>query len=200
MNKPQIFDKLSHECSQAFLEYFNDDPPMAKTVLGGGNLDARVMFIGEAPGEQEVLQGRPFVGAAGKNFEEFLKTMGLSRKDVYISNVAKIRPIRINPKTNRKNNRPPNNEEIEISRIFLDEEIKLVSPKLIVALGNTPLKRLTGLEGITSYHGKLVESFYGIKVFCLFHPATLIYNHSPEFKEKFYRDLDNLKKEIDKLL
>lgn len=199
MNKIEILQKLQNECSKVFLDYFDSNTDKAKTVLGGGNPDASVMFIGEAPGEQEIIQGKPFVGSAGKNFEKFLESLDLTRNDVYVSNVVKIRPIKINPQTGRKNNRPPNNEEIELSRGFLDEEIKVVNPKILVALGSVPLRRLTGLEGITNFHGKMVDSFYGIKVFCLFHPATLIYNHDPDFKEAFYNDLKNLKKELQKI-
>jgi DNA polymerase len=193
MNKSEMLEKLHDECSVVFLDYFKGNEEYSKTVLGGGNPDAKIMFIGEAPGEQEITQGKPFVGSAGKNFEKFLENLDLTRNDVYVSNVVKIRPTRINPKTGRKNNRPPNSDEIELSRKFLDEEIKLVNPKLLVALGNVPLKRLTGLEGITNYHGKLVDSLYPQKVFCLFHPATLIYNHDVGFKESFYNDLNMLK-------
>ena len=102
----------------------------------------------------------------------------------------KIRPAKINPKTGRKSNRPPSTAEIELSRVFLDEEIKIVNPKILVALGNIPLKRLTGLEGITNYHDKIIYILYQIKVFCLFHPATLIYNHDPKFRKEFYEDLN----------
>jgi DNA polymerase len=199
MNKVQRLNELFDSCSKVFLDYFNGDSNRAKVVIGGGNSDAKIMFIGEAPGEQEILQGKPFVGAAGKNFEKFLESLGLSRDDVYVSNVVKIRPTKINPVTQRKNNRPPNNKEIELSREYLDEEIKLINPNLIVTLGNVPLKRITGYEGITNYHGKILDSLYGIKVFSLFHPATLIYNHDPKFKDEFNTDLDTLKQYIAKI-
>lgn len=200
MDKITMLENLHRECNNVYLDYFNGDTNRAKTVIGGGNPNAKIMFIGEAPGEQEIIHGKPFVGSAGKNFEKFLENLSLSRENVYVSNVVKIRPIRINPTTGRKNNRPPNEKEIELSRKFLDAEISIIDPMLMVALGNVPLKRLTGLEGITNYHGRIVNSFYNAKVFCLFHPATLIYNHSEEFKEEFYNDLKKLKIEIQKLL
>ena len=200
MNKQDKLNELTQECSQVFLNYFDGESDKAKVVLGGGNPNAKIMFVGEAPGEQEILQGKPFVGSAGKNFEKFLSTLGLSRDTVYVSNAVKIRPVRINPTTKRKNNRPPNTEEIELSRKFLDQEIQIVNPELIVSLGNVSLKRLTGMDGITNYHGKLIDSFYNIKVFCLFHPATLIYNHDPKFREEFENDLGNLKNQLKKLV
>ena len=169
-------------------------------VPGEGNADhPPVMLIGEAPGEQESLQGRPFVGKAGKNLDGFLRVLELNREDIYISNVVKIRPTKTSEK-GRLSNRPPNKEELALFTPYLMEEILLVQPKMIVTLGNVALKALCGPKAIigdmhgretaiTVSHEKQSAEF---ALFPLYHPASIIYNRS--LQEVYDRDLQELKK------
>ena len=155
-------------------------------VLGEGNTDhPPVMLIGEAPGEQESLQGRPFVGKAGKNLDGFLQVLELNREDIYISNVVKIRPTKVSEK-GRVSNRPPNKEELALFTPYRIEEILLVKPQMIVTLCNFALKALCGPKAIIGdMHGK--ASRVTVKhekqeaefpIFPLYHPASIIYNRS----------------------
>ena len=168
-------------------------------VLGEGNTDhPPVMLIGEAPGEQESLQGRPFVGKAGKNLDGFLRVLELNREDIYISNVVKIRPTKVSDK-GRVSNRPPNKEELALFTPYLMEEILLIKPQMIVTLGNFALKALCGPKAIigdmhgaetrvTVKHEKQAAEF---AVFPLYHPASIIYNRS--LQEVYDGDLQTLK-------
>lgn len=155
------------------------------------------MLIGEAPGEKEEEMKRPFVGQAGKNLDEFLNILELNREDIYITNVVKIRPYKINPKTNRKSNRPPNSFEIEISLNTLKKEIDIIKPQIIVTLGNIPLRAVLNNKkaSIGEFHGKAIniDSFI---LFPLYHPASIIYNRS--LKEIYYEDILKLKALIKK--
>lgn len=155
-------------------------------VLGEGNADhPPVMLIGEAPGEQESLQGRPFVGKAGKNLDGFLNVLELKREDIYISNVVKVRPTRVSEK-GRISNRPPNREELALFTPYLMEEILLVQPEMIVTLGNVALKALCGPKAVIGdMHGKPAnvtvmheKQEAGFVLFPLYHPASIIYNRS----------------------
>ncbi|MBQ2752892.1 MAG: uracil-DNA glycosylase [Firmicutes bacterium] len=179
-----INKKMAEEALNAY--------PDKKLVFGEGNTKSPlIMMIGEAPGGDEEKQGRPFVGKAGKNLNEFLDIVGLEREDIYISNVVKLRPINISPKTGKPVNRPPKKDEIQFFLPFLMEEIKAVSPSLIVTLGNVPLKAVSG-ENIVigDHHGKVCE-FSSLKVFPLYHPAAIIYNRS--LKDTYFDDINKLK-------
>lgn len=167
-------------------------------VFGEGNAEKpRLMLIGEAPGEQEVMQGKPFVGKAGKNLDVFLESVHLKREDIYISNVVKIRPTKVSEK-GRVSNRPPNKEEIGLFLPWLKEEIALVSPDLLVTLGNVALRSLLGKGTIGDAHGRFHHaaiSFSEDKVqeyplFALYHPASIIYNRA--LSEVYARDLNAL--------
>ncbi len=149
-------------------------------VLGEGILNGKICMIGEAPGGDEEKQGHPFVGKAGKNLTEFLKTVGLSRDDIYISNVVKLRPFRLSPKTGKPVNRPPSTQEKRFFIPFLLEEIDIVNPEIVVTLGNVPLKAVMQQENITigEVHGRVLTNKSGRKVFPLYHPAAIIYNQS----------------------
>ena len=160
-----------------------EDKPI---VLGEGQTDhPPVMLIGEAPGEQESLQGRPFVGKAGKNLDGFLQVLDLRREDIYISNVVKIRPTKVSEK-GRVSNRTPNKEELALFTPYLLEEILLVQPKMIVTLGNVALKAICGPRAVIGdMHGRTVqvpvthEKQTGeYPLFPLYHPASIIYNRS----------------------
>lgn len=140
-----------------------------RLVFGDGNARADVMFIGEAPGRNEDLQGRPFVGAAGKLLEELLASIGLSRSDVYIANVLKSRP---------PNNRDPLPEEIEECTPFLREQIRLIDPRVIVTLGKFATQfMLRTNRGITQLRGRRHE-VDGRAVLPIFHPAAALYDQT----------------------
>ena len=174
-------------------------PAEEKTlVFGEGQCDhPPIMLIGEAPGEQETLQGRPFVGKAGKNLNAFLEVVGLKREDIYISNVVKVRPTKVSPKGS-VSNRPPNPEELALFTPYLYEEILLVQPKMIVTLGNVALKALLGKNAVIgAYHGQVTQATVqgqAFEVFPLYHPASVIYNRS--LTETYQEDLHKLKNVI----
>jgi DNA polymerase len=160
-------------------------------VLGEGDKKAHIFMIGEAPGKSEVEEGRPFVGAAGRNLDGFLEFLRLERKDIYITNAVKFRPVRENPDTGRLSNRTPTAKEIELFRPLLTDEIDLVSPSIIITLGNTPLFSLVGKNiRIGEVHGRPME-FEGIMLYPLYHPASIIYRR--ELKAVYQEDLARLK-------
>ncbi len=151
--------------------------PGRRPVFGEGKAGCTVMLIGEAPGGQEEAQGRPFVGKAGKNLDEFLAMADIPREDVYITNVVKIRPIRIS-KTGTISNRAPASAETGDFLPWLLEEIRAVDPSVVVTLGNTPLKALLGNgQTIGAVHGK-TQSLEGRRLYPLYHPASVIYDRS----------------------
>lgn len=169
-------------------------------VFGDGNHDSRIMLIGEAPGKDEVLKGKPFVGAAGKNLSEFLSVLDMEREDIFISNAIKFRLSKVNPDSGRISNRPATKQEIEQNRGYLLKEIEIINPEYIVTLGNVPLRAVYGDYGITigDMHGKLYSFNIGVNiynVFPLYHPASIIYN--AKLKEVYYEDLAKLKQVMD---
>lgn len=170
----------------------NSDYKDRVIVLGEGKKNAKIFMIGEAPGGDEEKTGRPFVGKAGKNLSEFLEIVGLKREDIYISNVVKIRPFNLSPKTGKPVNRTPNRKELEFFTPYLIEEIEAINPDIIVTLGNTSLRAVLNDKKavIGDYHGKITEVL-DKKLFALYHPASIIYNRS--LKDTYYDDLDKLK-------
>ena len=155
-------------------------------VFGEGSRGARVALVGEAPGEQETLQGRPFVGKAGKNLDEFLELAALDRAALYVTNTVKFRPTKISP-AGRVVNRPPTQEEVRLFLPWLMRELEMVSPEVVVTLGNVPLKALTDRrQVIGSLHGQFMD-LNGRLLFPMYHPASVIYN--PSLKEVYRRDL-----------
>ncbi len=159
-------------------------------VPGEGSLSADIMFIGEAPGRNEDLQGRPFVGAAGKLLDQLLELAGLKREDVYITNVVKCRP---------PNNRDPAESEKEKCRPYLIEQIRIISPKLIVTLGRHSMKELLELSGcratsIMRERGKVRRvNLFGHKILLMstLHPAAALYN--PRMKRFLEEDFLKIK-------
>ena len=129
-SKEKRLEKLKQECTKFFDELYKPDKKIL--VFGEGNPNARLVLVGEAPGKQETLQRRPFVGQAGKNLDEFLQVVGLEREDLYITNVVKFRPFKLNEETGRTSNRPPTREEIELSRGWLYKEIEIIRPMVVV--------------------------------------------------------------------
>ncbi len=140
-----------------------------RLVFGAGNADADIMFVGEAPGAQEDLQGLPFVGPAGKLLDQLLGEIGLDRQDVFINNCLMCRP---------PGNRDPLPEEIEECTPFLIRRIELIEPKVICTLGNYATKLLTGSQrGITKVHGEPQRRKLGgrmVTLYPLFHPAAAL--------------------------
>ena len=158
-----------------------------QTVFGDGNPDARVLFVGEAPGKNEDLQGVPFVGKAGQNLNTLLEIAGLQREDVFIANVLKCRP---------PGNRDPRPEEIEVCTPFLREQTRTIDPEFIVTLGNFATKFILKTDvGITRLHGTL-QTAGRFKVFPIYRPAAAIYDHSKwEARENDFATLGRLLKE-----
>jgi len=153
-----------------------------------GNLNARLMFVGEAPGADEDAQGKPFVGRAGQLLTKIIEAIGMKREDVLIGNVNRCRP---------PGNRQPTLEEAAICRPFLFREIAAVKPDVIVVMGNTALRNLLEVrEGITRVRGKF-QDFRGIKVMPTFHPAYLL--RDPSKKRETWEDLKKVRDYIDNL-
>ncbi len=170
-------------------------------VYGEGQMDADVMLIGEAPGAEETRLHRPFVGKAGKNLDEFLEAIGRKRCDIYISNVVKFRPFKVSEK-GRLSNRPPKREEIELMLPLLRREIEFVAPKVVVTLGNVPLRAVSGHRSLTigSCHGQQMPAqalSHGFEIFALYHPASIIYNRA--LSDVYKRDLAKLKSYLDSI-
>lgn len=158
-------------------ELFENDAP--RMIPGEGPEHAKLMLIGEAPGEQEAIEGRPFVGRAGKNLDRFLELAQLRREEIYITNAVKFRPTRMG-KREKPVNRTPTEREIECFRPLLLREIRMMRPELIVTLGNVPLRAVTGARlSVGETHGRVLErQIEGVPLFALYHPASVIYNRS----------------------
>ena len=177
-------DKLNAELT-AFIDGLYEGEKKV-LVFGEGEANAPVMLVGEAPGEQESLLGRPFVGKAGKNLDEFLEGAGMERSALYVTNTVKFRPTKVSA-AGRTVNRPPTQEEVKLFVPWLEREIALVDPKCVVTLGNVPLKALTDRrQVIGSLHGQFMD-LNGRLLFPMYHPASVIYN--PSLKEVYRRDL-----------
>lgn len=158
-------------------------------VFGEGPAQARLMLVGEAPGEQEAMLGRPFVGKAGKLLDAFITGTGLTRAQMYVTNTVKFRPSRVS-KAGRVVNRPPTQEEIAAFLPFLKKEIAQVDPTCVVTLGNVPLRALLGeKETIGQAHGQLRRQEDRL-YFPMYHPASMIYN--PGLKAIFAQDMEKL--------
>jgi uracil-DNA glycosylase family 4 len=161
-----------------------------KAVPGEGPENAKIMFIGEGPGFHEDRQGRPFVGAAGQFLEELLKSIGMKREDVYITNVVKCRP---------PGNRDPLPEEIEACRQYLDRQIALIKPKVIVTLGRFSMARAFPNSKISQIHGQ-PRKIEGVVYVPMFHPAAAL--HQPSLRKTVEEDFQKLPRiltELDKL-
>jgi uracil-DNA glycosylase len=148
-------------------------------VIGEGNFNSRIMFVGEAPGRKEAESGRPFCGASGKVLDKLLSHIRMNREDVYITNLVKDRP---------PENRDPNQKDIDFYSSFLDRQIEIIQPKIIATLGRISMQYIMQkfnlsqeLYTIGKIHGRIfkVRASYGeIKIVPLFHPAAAIYNAS----------------------
>lgn len=162
-------------------------------VFGEGDPDANVVFIGEAPGEEEDLTGRPFVGRAGQLLDKILGSVGLERDQVYITNIVKFRP---------PGNRNPKPDEVAVSELLLHKQLRIIRPQIIATLGNVPTQYfLATTLGITRTHGTW-HDWHGVKVMPLYHPAYLLRNASREQgapKWQMWQDMKELKRVYDEL-
>lgn len=162
-------------------------------VFGEGNPDAKLVFVGEAPGEEEDLSGRPFVGRAGQLLDRILASVDLDRDDIYITNIVKFRP---------PGNRNPRPEEVAASESLLVEQLRLIRPQIIASLGNVATQHFLGSrEGISKCRGSWRE-WNGIRLFPLYHPAYLLRNPSREHgspKWHMWEDMKTLRVAMDAL-
>ena len=164
-----------------------------KAVPGEGSPESPIVFIGEAPGQSEDIEGKPFVGAAGKFLETLLSEIDLSRDEVFIGNIVKCRPPR---------NREPMPNEIQTCTPYLDRQIRIIKPKVIVTLGNHSTayifsKANLPFNSITKTHGKFYQATIldvQITIFPTFHPAAALY--SAKYKEALRRDFQLLKNKL----
>lgn len=160
-----------------------------KLVFGVGDPDARLMFVGEAPGRNEDLKGEPFVGAAGQLLDELLAGVGMTRAEVYIANVLKCRP---------PGNRDPQPSEIETCTPFLAEQLRVISPDVVVTLGNFATRFVLGTDvGISRLHGRMFE-VDGRKVVPVYHPAAALYDRTKQ--EALAEDFRRLRAVLDRFV
>jgi DNA polymerase len=170
-------------------------PDLAKSatqlVMGDGNEDSDIVFIGEAPGKNEDEQGLPFVGAAGKFLDEMLGTIGMERKDIYITNIVKYRP---------PNNRDPLPEEKAAFWPYLLKQLQIINPKIVITLGRHSMEYFLPGMKISAIHGQPKRIQFGdhkIIILPLFHPAAALYNGS--LRQTLLDDFANVPKVIEQL-
>ncbi|MFO7821981.1 MAG: uracil-DNA glycosylase [Lentisphaeria bacterium] len=155
-------------------------------VFGEGAINASVMFIGEGPGYHEDQSGRPFVGRAGKLLTRMIKAMQFQREDVFITNIVKCRP---------PGNRNPQDEEAAACMPYLNRQIDIIKPRVLVLLGAVPLRHLLGLQGITKIHGNFYK-YRDIDVLPTYHPSFLL--RSPQRKAEAWEDLQKVMQAVGK--
>ena len=156
-------------------------------VFGEGSPSARLMFVGEGPGRDEDLQGRPFVGKAGELLDRMIGALGLQRSEVYIANVVKCRP---------PDNRTPTAQEAQRCLGYLRRQIELIRPSVIVTLGATPLRELLGVQtGITRIRGQWqrLDMLGGLPVMPTFHPAYVLRQYTQDVRRAVWEDLQAAK-------
>lgn len=158
-----------------------------QTVFGEGDPDAQIFFIGEGPGEKEDLSGRPFVGPAGHKLDEMIGAMGLARNQVYIANIVKCRP---------PGNRAPAPDETDTCTPYLQRQVEIVRPRVIVTLGLPATKYITrSTLGISRLRGQW-QSYRGIKVMPTFHPSYILRNYTRETRLAVWSDLQKVMNEL----
>ena len=183
----------------ALLEQVRNDPvcraqlrPGKKVVLGVGNLDAKIMFVGEAPGAEEEVQGEPFVGPAGQLLTKMIGAMGLARGDVYIGNIMNWRPqLPTVGGATQVGNRPPTEEEMRYCLPYLRAQIEVVNPALLVALGSTAAQGLLGFASFKTLgeiRGQWRE-FAGMPLLVTYHPSYILRSQSNRSKRMIWEDL-----------
>ena len=166
-----------------------------QTVFGVGNPDAEIMFVGEAPGADEDAQGEPFVGRAGQLLTKIIKAMGFAREEVYIANILKCRP---DTPGSAYGNRPPTPREMQTCRPYLMEQIDIIQPKVLVALGAVAVEGLLGARApMRELRGRW-DSFNGTPLMVTYHPAYLLRNQSPSEKRKVWEDMMQILERLEK--
>ena len=166
-----------------------------QTVFGVGNPDAEIMFVGEAPGADEDAQGEPFVGRAGQLLTRIIKAMGFAREEVYIANILKCRP---DTPGSKFGNRPPTPKEMQTCRPYLMEQIDIIQPKVLVALGAVAVEGLLGARApMRELRGRW-NSFNGTPLMVTYHPAYLLRNQSPSEKRKVWEDMMQVLERLEK--
>jgi len=166
-----------------------------QTVFGVGNPDAEIMFIGEAPGADEDQQGEPFVGRAGQLLTKIIKAMGFARADVYIANILKCRP---DMPSSSFGNRAPTPAEMQTCRPYLVEQIDIIQPKVLVALGAIAVEGLLGARGTMRELRGRWHSYNGTPLMITYHPAYLLRNQSPSEKRKVWEDMLQVLERLEK--
>jgi DNA polymerase len=157
------------------------------TVFGEGDPDAKIMFIGEGPGQTEDQTGRPFVGRAGEKLNEMIRAMGLTREQVYIQNIVKCRP---------PGNREPAPDEVATCTPYLERQIEIVRPRVIVTLGRPALQYMLNQKiSISRMRGQW-QTWRGIKLMPTFHPAYILRNYTRETREAVWSDLKQVLSEL----
>jgi len=183
MNPDQALKKIAEDvsrCNRCELNHSRE-----KGVPGEGPSDAEIMFIGEGPGFHENMQGRPFVGAAGDLLVELLDSIGMKREDVFITNVVKCRP---------PGNRDPGPEELKACKPYLDQQIQIINPSVIVTLGRFSMARFIPQAKISEIHGQPIR-VKGMLVVPFYHPAAAL--HRPSLKSVVEEDFAKLPVLID---
>lgn len=187
-DKHKILNTLRIDCANCFKCDLSEN--RTKSVFSDGSEDAPIMLIGEAPGKNEDETGKPFVGRAGKLLDKFLLEEKFTReRDIYICNTVKCRP---------PENRPPTRQEKLACRDYLDKQIELIKPKIILLCGATAMKSLLDTKlPISKIRGQWFEGPFGSKMMPIFHPSYLLRNHSLEEGSPRYlmlQDIKNVKK------
>jgi DNA polymerase len=168
-----------------------------QVVFGVGNPEAEIMFVGEAPGEDEDKQGEPFVGKAGQLLTKIIETMGFARDDVYIGNVLKCRP---DMPLGMAGNRKPKPAEMQTCLPYLREQIDIIQPRLIVALGATAMEGLTGsTDPMARLRGRW-HDFQGTPLMATYHPAYLLRNQALSEKRKVWEDMLMVLEKLDRTI
>lgn len=167
-----------------------------QTVFGEGPEIAEVVFVGEQPGDQEDLAGKPFVGPAGRIFDSILDDAAIDRRKVYVTNAVKH--FKFEPRGKRRIHSKPNAGEIRACRWWLDKELDLIKPNLVVALGATAAQALLGKAvPVLKMRGAVIER-NGLRVFITIHPSLILRIREPEDKdaerERFLKDMRNVKR------
>lgn len=166
-----------------------------QTVFGVGNPDAELMFVGEAPGADEDARGEPFVGRAGQLLTRIIETMGLTRDEVYIANILKCRP---DMPRGTVGNRPPTPEEMSTCISYLIEQIEIIQPRVLVALGATAVQGLLGTRGAMHQLRGKWQRYHDTPLMITYHPSYLLRNQSPGEKRKVWEDMMAVLEKLDR--
>lgn len=182
IKKQEILEQINQQISHCS---FCNQHKQGQLVPGEGDVNAKLMFIGEAPGKQEILTGEPFIGRAGKVLTELIESLGLARSQVFITSAVKYLP---------KTYVTPKPQDIEHGRLHLFEQVKIIKPKIITLLGSTAIQSVLDKKlSMTKCHGKFL-AHEGQQYFLSYHPAAPLY--SPKLREVIKKDFLKLKRKL----